>query len=347
MTTCPIPDKLTGTVELAHGGGGSMTARLIERVFAERFHNAYLDKRHDGAVMPQPEERIAMSTDSFVVKPLFFPGGNIGDLAVNGTANDLLCCGATPRYLSVAFIIEEGMPISQLEEIAESMAQAAKEAEVEIVTGDTKVVEHGKCDGLYINTTGVGIMPPDLSLDPVNLNDGDTVILTGQIAAHGMAVMSQREGLSFKSPIKSDTASLGDIVHALLDCIPAELRVLRDPTRGGLSSTLNELAEASQHDIEIEDEAIPIDKTVASACEILGLDPLYVANEGIMVAVVAPEAAETALAAIRRSAHGHEAKIIGHVKKRETDKPRVLLRLPAGNRRIVEMMSGEQLPRIC
>lgn len=347
MNTCPVPDRLTDKVEIGHGGGGSMTARLIERVFASRFHNRYLDRQHDGAIMPPTGERIAMSTDSFVVHPLFFPGGNIGDLAVNGTVNDILCCGATPRYLSAAFIIEEGMPIADLERIADAMANAAKEAEVEIVTGDTKVVERGRCDGIYINTTGIGIMPPELTLDPANLRPGDTVIITGPVAAHGMAVMSQREGLSFSSPIESDTASLGDIVHALLDCVPDGLRVLRDPTRGGLSATLNELASASCVDIIIDEQSVPVDPTVASACEILGLDPLYVANEGIMIAVVAPDMAEDALKAIRRSAHGHDAAIIGRVENVSASSPRVLMTLPAGNRRVVEMMSGEQLPRIC
>lgn len=348
MNNCPIPDRLNDTVEIGHGGGGKMTAQLIDRIFAPRFHNEYLDRQHDGAVMPQPDERIAMSTDSFVVRPLFFPGGNIGNLAVNGTVNDLLCCGATPRYLSAGFIIEEGLPMEQLEKIADAMALAAKEAEVEIVTGDTKVVEHGCCDGIYINTTGIGIMPPSLSLDPANLREGDVVIITGTIAAHGMAIMSRREGLSFSSPIESDTASLGDIVHALLDTLPdGKLRVLRDPTRGGLSATLNELAASSCVDIVVNETAIPIDPAVASACDILGLDPLYMANEGIMVAAVAPEEAEAALAAIRRSAHGNRAAIIGTVEKKSGGKPRVMLTLPAGNRRVVEVMSGEQLPRIC
>lgn len=322
-----------------------MTARLIERVFAPYFKNPILDKRHDGAILPACDARLAFSTDTFVVNPLFFPGGNIGDLAVNGTVNDLLCCGATPRYLSAGFVIEEGTDIEMLEAIAKTMAEAAREAEVEIVTGDTKVVERGRCDGVYINTSGVGILPPDIDLGPDNLKPDDVIMITGSIANHGMAVMSKREGLDFESPITSDTASLGDITHALLSVAPG-LRVLRDPTRGGLSSTLNELAEASCVDIEIDEQSIPIRVATASACDLLGLDPLYVANEGIMIAVVPPDEAETALAAIRRSAHGSDAAIIGRVLARSAT-PEVWLKLPFGNRRLIEMMSGVQLPRIC
>lgn len=345
--TCPIPDNITTAVEIAHGGGGRMTQRLIDEVFAPFFSNPYLDRQHDGAIMPaSPEERIAMSTDTFVVHPLFFPGGNIGDLAVNGTVNDLLCCGATPRWLSAAFVIEEGMSIDRLKEIVRSMSEAAKEAEVEIVTGDTKVVERGRCEGVYINTAGIGFVHPDLNLDPANLREGDTVIITGPIGRHGMAVMSVREGLEFASSIKSDTASLCDIVNNLLDVAP-HLRVLRDPTRGGLSSTLNELASSSGVSIEIDEEAVPVDPEVRSACELLGLDPFSVANEGLMIAVVPHEEAREALAAIRRSAHGHEAAIIGRVTARDPEGPRVWLRMPLGNRRIIEMLSGEQLPRIC
>lgn len=345
--SCPIPDHQATTVEMSHGGGGRMTQRLIEEVFAPVFSNPYLDRQHDGAVMPNStEDRVAMSTDTFVVRPLFFPGGNIGDLAVNGTVNDLLCCGAKPRWLSAAFVIEEGMAIDKLREIVKAMSEAAKEAEVEIVTGDTKVVERGRCDGVYKNTAGIGFVRPDLNLDPANLREGDIVMITGSIGRHGMAVMSVRDGLSFSSSITSDTASLGDIVDNLLDVAP-HLRVLRDPTRGGLSSTLNELASASGTSIEIDEASIPIDEEVRSACELLGLDPLGVANEGIMIAVVPPEEADKALAAIRRSDHGHHGAIIGRVLARDPEGPRVWFRLPLGNRRLVEMLSGEQLPRIC
>ncbi len=344
--SCPTPSSATATVEISHGGGGSMTARLIDEVFAPGFRNPILDRMHDAAVLPDPSARLAFSTDTFVVNPLFFPGGNIGDLAINGTANDLLCAGATPRYFSVGFVIEEGMPIDLLKEIAASMAQAAKEAEVEIVTGDTKVVERGHGHGVYINTSGVGVLPPDLDLDPRYLRPGDRILISGTIANHGIAVMSKREGLKFESSIKSDTASLGDIVHNLLDVAP-HLRVLRDPTRGGLSSTLNELASASGVDINIFDDRIPIRPEVVAACELLGLDPLYVANEGVMVAVVPPDEADAALAAMRRSTHGADAATIGEVEPSGPDGSGVWLTLPLGNRRLVQMMSGEQLPRIC
>lgn len=322
-----------------------MTSQLIHQVFDHYFHNDILATYHDGAILPAMGERIAMSTDTFVVTPLFFPGGNIGDLAINGTVNDILCCGATPRYLSAAFVIEEGMKIDDLCKIAAAMAAAAKEAEVEIVTGDTKVVERGRCDGVYINTTGIGIVPPNLWLDPSSLKPGDAIILTGPIGNHGMAIMTQREGLKMTSEIKSDSASLGDIVHALLRVV--DLRVLRDPTRGGLAATLNELAEASGVNITIEETAIPLREDVRTACDLLGLDPLHVANEGIMVAVVPADQAATALEAVKRSAHGAEAAIIGTVEAPDPQGAKVWLRLPYGNRRRVEQMRGEQLPRIC
>ena len=263
-STCPIPDRLTDRIELAHGSGGSMTSRLIERIFKPRFGNRLLDRGLDSAILPASGERMAFTTDTFVVRPLFFPGGNIGDLAVNGTANDLLSVGATPRYLSVGFVIEEGLAVADLEKIADSMAAAAREAEMEIVTGDTKVVERGRCDGIYINTAGIGILPPSLDLDPRNIRPGDVIIITGPIAAHGMAVMSQREQLGFSSTIESDTASLGDIVHALLSVAPG-LRVLRDPTRGGLAGALCDFATASGVDIEVSEEVIPISCQLSSA----------------------------------------------------------------------------------
>lgn len=344
--TCPVPDTLAGKIELAHGGGGLMTDRLIKSVFAPAFRNEFLDRNHDGAELPQPDGRLAFSTDTFVVKPLFFPGGSIGDLALNGTVNDLLCCGARPRWLSIGFVIEEGFEIEKLQAIVSDIAEAARQAEVEIVTGDTKVVERGHGDGVYINTSGIGILPPDLNIDPGNMRPGDVIILTGSIANHGMAVMSRREGLEFNSPILSDTASLGDIVANVLDV--ATPRVMRDPTRGGLSSTLNELAAASGVDINLDEQSIPLRPETRSACELLGLDPMYVANEGVMVIVTAPDEAERALAAVRRSAHGAEAAIIGRVESTPADRePTVWMTLPLGQRRRVEMLSGNQLPRIC
>lgn len=349
-SSCPIPDQLRDTIELGHGGGGRLTSQLISGIFAPAFSNALLNRAHDGAIAPPMGGRIAFSTDTFVVNPLFFPGGNIGDLAVNGTVNDLLCCGAKPRYLSVGFVIEEGFKVSDLRKIVDTMARAAREAEVEIVTGDTKVVERGHCDGVYINTSGIGQVPPDLFLDPANIRPGDKLIITGPIAAHGMAVMSKREGLKFDSDIQSDTASLGDIVAALLDVVPGDnLRVLRDPTRGGLSSTLNELAEASGVDITVDETSVPIGQAVASACELLGLDPFYVANEGIMIVAVSPGYADRALAAVKRSAHGSEAAIIGEASAHMPGNhdTTVWLRTSVGTRRRLEMISGEQLPRIC
>lgn len=344
--SCPIPDSLAGKIELGHGGGGLMTDRLIKSVFAPAFRNEYLDRSHDGAILPCADGQLAFSTDTFVVDPLFFPGGSIGDLAVNGTVNDLLCCGARPRWLSVGFIIEEGFEIAKLRAIVSDIAEAARKAEVEIVTGDTKVVEHGRCDGVYINTSGIGVVPPGLNIDPGAMRPGDVIILTGPIANHGMAVMSQREDLEFRSPILSDTASLGDIVSNLLDV--ATPRVMRDPTRGGLSSTLNELAAASGVDINLDEASIPLRPETRSACELLGLDPMYVANEGIMLIVTDPAEAEKALAAVRRGEHGAEAAIIGRVETTpEGRTPAVWLTLPLGQRRRVEMLSGSQLPRIC
>ncbi len=340
--TCPLPDRLTDRVEMAHGGGGRMTANLIEKVFAPAFSNHFLNRRHDAAILPDPGHRLAFTTDTFVVSPVFFPGGNIGDLAINGTVNDLLCAGATPRFLSCGFVIEEGFPMSDLRQIVDTMARAAVEAEVEIVTGDTKVVERGRCEGVYINTSGIGYVAHGLDIDPGSLTEGDVIICTGAVGCHGMAVMSKREGLEFTSEIKSDTASLGDLVHNVLDV--AVPRVIRDATRGGLSSTLNELAEASGVEIEIDESAVPVDAPVAAACELLGLDPLYVANEGVMLIAVDSRDADKALAAVCRSAHGERAAIIGRVK---AGRAGVWLRMPLGNRRRLDMLSGEQLPRIC
>ncbi|MCM1109808.1 MAG: hydrogenase expression/formation protein HypE [Clostridium sp.] len=345
--SCPTQQYLTDRVELAHGGGGRMTARLIESVFAPAFSNPILNRAHDGAIAPPMTGRLAFSTDTFVVTPRFFPGGNIGDLAVNGTVNDLLCCGSKPRYLSVGFVIEEGFPVDELKRIVASMADAAREAEVEIVTGDTKVVGRGGCDGVYINTSGVGEVPPELFLDPANLHPGDRILISGTIANHGMAVMSVREGLAFDSEIVSDTASLGDLTAAVLSVARRGLRVLRDPTRGGLASTLNEFAEASGVDITVDEEAVGVRPDVRRACELLGLDPMYVANEGVMVAVVSEAEADAALKAMRRSAHGADAAIIGTVGERRGADSAVWVRMPLGNRRRLEMISGEQLPRIC
>lgn len=289
--------------------------RLMESVFSPAFGNPLLNRAHDGAITPPVDGRLAFSTETFAEEPLFFNGGNIGDLAVNRTVNFLLCCGSKPRYISAGFVVEEGFETTRLKEIVDTMAAAARQAEVEIVTGDIKVVQRGRCGGVYITTSGIGEVPPNLYLDPANLQPGDKVIITGPIANHGIAVMSQREDLRFEGDIKSDTASLGDVVANLLDVVPGEnLRVLLTPTRGGLATIIDELSEASGVDIEIAQSAIPIHPAVEKACALLGLDPLFVENEGVMVAVVSSDKAEAALAAVRRSEHGSEGAIIGEVK---------------------------------
>lgn len=341
---CPVSYYKKTKIEIGHGGGGRMTADLIDTVFQLLFDNEYLNQQHDGAILGNGNARMAFTTDSFVVKPLFFPGGNIGGLAVNGTVNDLLCCGAIPDYLSCGFIIEEGFEIEKLKAIAETMSSAAKNAGVKIVTGDTKVVEHGKCDGLYINTSGIGHIRKGINISPFNVKAGDRVIITGEIGNHGIAIMSEREGIKFSTKIKSDTASLTDMVERLLSTIP-ETHLLRDPTRGGLSSTLNEIARSAGVTINIHEMSLPINTGVKSACDLLGIDPLYIANEGIMIVIVPGDKAEKALNAIRSSKHGAKAMIIGDVTERSEGI--VYLTLPLGQKRIVEMLTGEQLPRIC
>ncbi len=342
--TCPIDTLPSDYITLAHGGGGRMTHRLIEQLFYPVFQNQWLAQGHDGARIELSSSHIAMSTDSFVVDPLFFPGGNIGDLAINGTVNDLLCCGATPLYLSVSFILEEGLPIDTLTRVVHSMQQAAKIAGVSIVTGDTKVVERGKCDKLFINTTGIGVVPNHIDIGVHRVTSGDAVIVTGSIGNHGITILSTRDNLGFESAIQSDTAALTTMVSNLLAGVP-DVHILRDPTRGGLSATLNEIAEAAKVSILIDEEQLPIDKSVSAACDLLGLDPLYVANEGILLLFLPYEDAEQALRCLHSDAHGKNACIIGRVV--ETERPEVLLKLPLGQTRVLDMLSGEQLPRIC
>ena len=279
-----------------------------------------------------------------MVSPLFFPGGNIGDLAVNGTVNDLLCCGATPLYLSAAFILEEGLPLDTLRKVVEAMHQAALRAGVSIVTGDTKVVEHGKCDGLYINTSGIGVVPGNIEIGLHRVKKGDAIIVTGPIGNHGVSILSTRENLGFETTIESDTAALTHIVSNLLAGVP-DVHMLRDPTRGGLSSTLNEIAEGAGVTITLDEEALPIAPSVRAACDLLGLDPLYVANEGILLVFLPDEYSEQALHLIHNDPHGKEARLIGHVT--DDRRPEVLLQLALGQTRVLDMLSGEQLPRIC
>lgn len=342
---CPIPIQEYPTVLLAHGGGGRLTQMLIERMFLPAFHNPALEILHDGAVVEVEGVRLTFTTDSFVVSPIFFPGGDIGKLAVNGTVNDLAMCGARPLYLSLALILEEGFPMEDLWRVVRSVQRAAQEAGVEVVTGDTKVVDRGKGDGVFINTSGVGVIPPGVEIAPRRVRPGDVVLISGAIAVHGIAILSVRAGLEFETTLESDTAPLNGLVGALLQVAGPEVHVLRDPTRGGVASALNEIAASAKVGIVLEEARIPLWDEVKGACEILGLDPLYVANEGKCLAIVAPEAAEAALEAMRSHPLGREAAIIGQV---VDDHPgTVVLRSRVGGKRVVDMLSGEQLPRIC
>ena len=322
-----------------------MSARLLAERFLTRFGNPLLDGLGDGAIVPVEGGEIVMSTDSFVVSPLEFPGGNIGHLAVHGTVNDLAMMGATPRYLSVGFILEEGLSFEVLDRVLDSMSEAASEAGVTIVTGDTKVVDRGKADGMFVNTTGVGTVHDGFRPDPGRARPGDLVLVSGPLGRHGMAIMAVREGFEFESEIRSDTANLAPMVANLRMDVGESVRALRDATRGGLASVLNEIAVASGVGVELDDEALPVPGAVQAACDMLGLDPLYVANEGVMVAFVAAAAAEGALAALRRHELGTGAAIVGRV---TADHPgMVTLRTGLGGTRVVDMLPGDQLPRIC
>ena len=341
---CPIPVEENDLIELAHGGGGLLMHRLIDRVFRPAFASSGEDLTHDGAVLDIGGSRLAFTTDSYVVRPLFFPGGDIGSLAVNGTVNDLAMCGARPLYLSVGLVLEVGLPIEHLRQVVASMRKAAEIAGVRMVTGDTKVVERGKGDGLYINTAGIGSLRSDVAPAPQRVRSGDAVLLSGDIGRHGIAVMAAREGLGFETAIESDTAPLAATVAALIDA-GIELHCLRDPTRGGLATTLVEIAEAACVDIRVDEVTIAISEPVRGACEILGLDPMYVANEGRFVAFVPSDAAEAALLILRSSPGGDSAAIIGRV---ETTRGQgVVLEGLIGGSRVLDMLSGEQLPRIC
>lgn len=332
------------TIQLAHGSGGQLSADLVARLFLPRFGNEILSRLEDQAVFQAGPGRLALSTDSFVVDPLFFPGGDIGDLAVNGTVNDVCMCGATPLWLSAAFIIEEGLPMATLHRVLVSMEKAAAAAGVRIVAGDTKVVNRGSCDKLFITTTGLGRVPDHVHISATHLKPGDRIIVSGPLAAHGMAILTSREGLSFQSRLASDTAALNGLVTTMLGT-GVQIHAMRDPTRGGLAATLNEFARASQVGIVLEEQAIPVRPEVRAACEILGIDPLFVANEGKLVAVVPPGEAGVLLAAMRAHPQGREAAIIGEVTA--GDAGVVSLRTLLGVRRIVDMPMGEQLPRIC
>jgi hydrogenase expression/formation protein HypE len=341
---CPAPQSDYPNVTLAHGGGGRLMNQLIERVFLPAFSNPSLEQRHDAAVVEANGRRFAFTTDSYVVRPLFFPGGDIGTLAVNGTVNDLAMCGAKPLWLSAGLIIEEGLPMETLARVVESMRDAAAAARVQIVTGDTKVVDKGKGDQLFVNTAGIGVMSDGVSINPGRVGAGDAVLVSGDLGRHGMAIMSVREGLEFESTIASDCAPLAGIVAALLEA-GIEIHCLRDLTRGGLASALNEIAQTARRTIEIDESAVRVDEQVRGACEILGFDPLYVANEGRFVAFVAPADCDEALDIMRAHSVGANASLIGRVS--ESRETLVTVKSRIGATRILDMLSGEQLPRIC
>lgn len=345
-TNCPLPLDDTDRVLLAHGGGGRMTHRLISRLFYPAFRNPLLEQDHDGCVFPVEKGRLAYSTDSFVVDPIFFPGGDIGDLAINGTVNDLACCGARPLYLTAGFILEEGLPLADLQRIATSMQQAARKAGVQIVAGDTKVVEKGKCDKLFINTSGIGLVAEGIQIAPQRVRPGDAVICSGPIGAHGITILSARESLGFETSLQSDTVSLNHLILNLLKEIE-EVHVLRDPTRGGVSGTLNEIAQAAAVEIILDEASLPIPEAVQAASDLLGLDPLYVANEGLVLILLPENRAAEALALLRRYPEGKAATVIGRVGPVAGSRPLVKMKTRYGGTRIVDMLSGEQLPRIC
>ncbi|HTT62338.1 MAG TPA: hydrogenase expression/formation protein HypE [Bryobacteraceae bacterium] len=341
--SCPLPITSRKTIVLGHGSGGRLTAQLVHDLFLPAFDNEFLRKLDDQAVLNFGSARIAFTTDSFVVTPLFFPGGDIGKLAVHGTVNDLAMSGARPLYLSAAFIMEEGLPLDELSRITASMAEAAKAASVTIVTGDTKVVNKGSADKLFITTTGIGLVPHGVAISASNARPGDKVILSGTIGDHGMAVFSRRENLELESTIESDTAPLHLLVQAMLAA--GEIHALRDPTRGGLATSLCEIAGSAGIGVEIQARRIPVREEVQAACEILGMDPLFVANEGKLVAFVAPAAADAILAAMRATTEGRDAAIIGEAVGAHPGM--VLLKTEIGGSRIVDLPFNEQLPRIC
>ncbi len=341
---CPLPKLDFEFITLGHGGGGLLTHQLLEKGVFDLLRNDLLDQQHDGAVFAL-DGPLAFSTDSFVISPLFFPGGDIGSLAVHGTVNDLAMCGATPRYLSLAFILEEGLPMTDFWEILLSIKQAAEATGVQIVTGDTKVVEKGKGDRMFINTTGIGTVHPRAQLSPVRLRPGQRILVSHYVATHGVTIMSEREGLRFEADLQSDSRPLHAHVAALLDAFGAGICLLRDATRGGVASVLNEIADRTDLGFALRSAAVPVREAVASACEMLGLDPLYVANEGVFVAFVEADIAEACVAMLRQMPGSEAAALIGEV---VADHPRkVVATSGIGGRRVVNLLPGEQLPRIC
>jgi hydrogenase expression/formation protein HypE len=348
--SCPLPVFEHRQIVLGHGSGGKLTAELIDNIFLPAFKNPVLDKLDDQAVVTINGARLAFTTDSFVVTPIFFPGGDIGQLAVHGTVNDLAMSGARPLYLAAAFILEEGLAADDLKRVVESMRAAAEEADVQFVTGDTKVVNRGKGDQIFITTTGIGIIENGLNISAERAKPGDKIILSGYIGDHGMAIMSQREGLEFEGVIESDCASLNGLVASMLQTPSADgaadfLHCMRDPTRGGIATTLNEIAKRAGVGMVLREQSIPVRESVKGACEVLGLDPLYVANEGKLLAIVASESAEDVLRQMRRHKLGQDAAIIGDVVAEHPGM--VLMKTEIGGTRVLDVMFGEQLPRIC
>lgn len=342
---CPMPQLDFDVITLGHGSGGLLTNKLLDSGVFDLLKNDLLDERHDGAVFSVDAGKMAFSTDSYVISPVFFPGGNIGELAVNGTVNDLAMCGAQAKYLSLAFIIEEGLTMREFWDVLVAIKTAAEKAGVLIVTGDTKVVERGKGDKIFINTSGVGMVHPKAHIARSRVKAGDKIILSGHVATHGMAIMSVREGLEFETDIVSDTTNLNHTVMRLIEAHGQDIHLLSDPTRGGVATVLNELARDAKLGVELQQKAIPILDDVYGACELLGLDPLYVANEGIFLAVVAPEIADALLALLRSDDNGAHAAIIGEIV--ETHPRQVIMHSGIGGKRVVNMPIGEQLPRIC
>ncbi len=341
---CPMPKLDFDIITLGHGSGGTLTNQLLETGVFKLLENDLLNKKHDGAIFNLPG-KIAMSTDSFVVSPIFFAGGNIGDLAINGTVNDLAMCGASAKYLSLGFILEEGLTMEEFWQILNTIKFCCDEANVQIITGDTKVVEKGKGDKIFINTTGIGEVHPRANIDIQNIKPGDKIILSGPLARHGITIMSHRQGLEFETTITSDTRPLNKIVFELLDNFGEHIHLLRDPTRGGLTTVLNEIAKDAVLGVDISQKNIPVEEEVYGACEMLGLDPLYVANEGLFVSVVDAAVADAFLSQLQRWEHGSMASIIGDI---VTEHPKqVILKSNIGGRRVVNMLAGEQLPRIC
>jgi len=341
---CPMPKFDFDIITLAHGSGGLLTNKLLESGVFDLLQNKELDKHHDGAVL-RFEGKVAFSTDSFVVSPIFFPGGDIGDLAINGTVNDVAMCGGIPQYLSLGFIIEEGLPMKEFWDILVSIKYAADKAGVTIVTGDTKVVDKGKGDKIFINTTGIGKLHPEADIDINNIQIGDKLIVSDNIATHGTAILSVREGLEFETTIESDTRNLNHLTEELLDLFGKDIHLFRDPTRGGVAATLNEIASERNLGIVLQDEQIPLDPQVKAACEILGLDPLYSANEGIFMAFAAADKTDEIITVLSKHSESSHAAIIGEVV--DDHQGKVLITNPMGGKRVVHMPIGEQLPRIC